>query len=123
MDVLLILIVLQIKHHIADFHIQSYSQTIRKGIYQDLVGVSHTLDHVIGTLLVLLILTPFINISPVMILVCGLIDFIIHYHIDWIKVKFGSKDFSNPRFWQEFGIDQLAHQSTYLLFAYLLINK
>ena len=123
MDTLLILLVLQIKHWYADFYVQSYHQTVRKGIYRDPVGISHTIDHVIGTLIGLVILIPFINISPVMILVCGLIDLIIHYHIDWTKVKFGTKDNTKPRYWREFGADQLAHQLTYLLFTYLLINK
>ena len=120
MDILLILLVLQIKHWYADFWVQTYNQTVRKGIYRDPVGISHTLDHVIGTLTALVILIPFIDISPITILVCGLLDLIIHYHVDWTKVKFGSKDITNPQYWREFGADQLAHQLTYLLFAYLL---
>jgi len=123
MDTLLILLVLQIKHWYADFYVQSYNQTVRKGIYRDPVGISHTLDHVIGTLTALVILIPFINISPVTILLCGLLDLIIHYHVDWTKVKFGSKDITQTRYWREFGADQLAHQLTYLLFAYLLTHR
>jgi len=123
MDILLILLVLQIKHWYADFWVQTYNQTVRKGIYRDPVGISHTLDHVIGTLTALVILIPFINISPITILLCGLFDLIIHYHVDWTKVKFGSKDITNPRYWREFGADQLAHQLTYLLFAYLLTQR
>jgi len=123
MDILLILLVLQIKHWYADFWVQTYNQTVRKGIYRDPVGISHTLDHVIGTLTALVILIPFINISPITILVCGLLDLIIHYHVDWTKVKFGSKDITNPQYWREFGADQLAHQVTYLLFAYLLTQR
>jgi len=66
---------------------------------------------------------PFIGISPMIILICGLIDLVVHYHVDWLKVKFGSKDITNPQYWREFGADQLAHQLTYLLFAYLLVNR
>jgi hypothetical protein len=123
MDTLLILLVLQLKHWYADFWIQTYAQTVRKGIYRDPVGISHTIDHVIGTLVALVMLLPFINISPIMILLCGAIDLIVHYHVDWLKVRFGCKDNTNPRYWREFGADQLAHQLTYLLFAYLLINR
>jgi hypothetical protein len=123
MDILLILIALQIKHYIADFWIQSYAQTIKKGIYWDPIGFSHTLDHVIGTLVALAVLMPFMTISPAMVLVCGIIDLIVHYHVDWLKVKFGSKDITKPQYWREFGADQFAHQLTYLLFAYLLINR
>ena len=123
MDTLLIILILQFKHWYADFYIQSYHQTVRKGIYRDPVGISHTLDHVIGTLTALVILIPFINISPITILVCGLLDLVVHYHVDWLKVKFGSKDITQTRYWREFGADQLAHQLTYLLFAYLLVNR
>jgi hypothetical protein len=123
MDTLLIILVLQIKHWYADFYVQSYNQTVRKGIYRDPVGISHTIDHVIGTLTALVILIPFINISPITILLCGLLDLIIHYHVDWTKVKFGSKDINTPQYWREFGADQLAHQLTYLLFAYLLTHR
>jgi len=123
MCILLILSLLQIKHYIADFWIQSYDQTVRKGIYRDPVGISHTLDHVLGTLLALLAAGLAFDLNPQIILLCGLIDLIVHYHIDWIKVRFGSKDITNPRFWREFGADQFAHQLTYLLFAYLLINR
>ena len=123
MDTLIILAALQIKHWYADFYVQTYAQTVKKGIYWDPVGFSHTIDHVVGTLAVLLILTPFISISPVMILLCGLIDLVIHYHIDWSKVRFGCKDITNPRYWREFGADQFAHQLTYLLFVYLLIDS
>ena len=123
MDTLLILAALQIKHYIADFWIQSYAQTIKKGIYWDPIGFSHTLDHVIGTLVALAVLMPFVSISPAMVLVCGVIDLIAHYHVDWLKVRLGCKDIAKPRFWREFGADQFAHQLTYLLFAYLLINR
>jgi|TARA_R110000868_G_scaffold394670_2_gene666053 hypothetical protein len=122
MDIIVLVLLLQAKHWYADFWIQSYAQTVRKGIYRDWVGISHTVDHVIGTLLALLIASLFVKLSPILILLCGVLDMIIHYHIDWIKVRFGTKDITTTRYWREFGVDQFAHQLTYILFIYILIT-
>jgi len=39
---------------------------------------------------------------------------IYHYLIDYIKVKYGSKDNTTPLYWNQFGLDQLAHQLSYV---------
>jgi hypothetical protein len=49
------------------------------------------------------------------------VEAVIHYHIDWTKVKFGIKDITKPMFWTQFGLDQLAHQITYILMAWFLL--
>jgi hypothetical protein len=55
------------------------------------------------------------------ILLVTVIEGVIHYHIDWAKVHFGIKDQTKPLFWNQFGLDQLAHQLTYLgLAAWIL---
>ena len=123
MDALLILLLFQTKHWWIDFWIQSYQQTVCKGIYGNPVGISHTLEHVIGTLITLLILCLFIPISITTILVVSLCDCILHYHIDWIKMRYGVKNIQTSRFWREFGLDQYAHQLTYLFFAYYIISR
>jgi hypothetical protein len=42
--------------------------------------------------------------------------------IDYTKVKYGCKDNTKPQFWNQFGLDQLAHQASYLLIvAFLLV--
>jgi hypothetical protein len=123
MDTLILIAVFQIKHWYADFVIQTYAQTVRKGIYRDLVGISHTLDHVAGTLLALVVACFFMSISVPMILCIGILDGILHYHIDWTKVRFGTKNMQTPLFWQQFGHDQLAHQASYLLYIYLILLK
>ena len=121
MKVLVLLFLFQIKHWYADFMIQTYAQTVRKGIYGDPVGISHTLDHVVGTVSILLFASFFIKISVPMIIIIGALDCIIHYHIDWFKVYYGTKDTNIALFWQQFGHDQLGHQLTYLLFGLMLI--
>ena len=114
--------VLQVKHYVADFVIQTYAQTVRKGIYRDPVGISHSVDHVIGSLIGLFLASFIVTISlPYTVLLC-IIEGILHYHIDWVKVHFGIKDITKPLFWNQFGMDQLAHQLTYLGMIYLLLS-
>jgi len=121
-EILLILCLLQIKHCYADFVMQTYVQTVRKGIYCDLIGISHSLDHVACSLLVLLAASFFVPMAVPTIIALCLAEGVIHYHIDWTKVHFGCKDNTKPRFWTEFGIDQLAHQLTYIGMIYILLD-
>lgn len=118
---LLLLFLFQIKHYYADFVIQTYEQTVRKGIYRDLIGISHSLDHVWTSLVALSIFNIFNPISAGSILIICLLEGILHYHIDWIKVHYGCKDIAKPIFWNQFGIDQLAHQLTYLVIVWYLL--
>jgi hypothetical protein len=114
MEILILLFLLQVKHYYADFVIQTYAQTVRKGIYRDLCGISHSLDHM-WTSLVVLLAFSFVHPIPVgVMLLATAIEGVIHYHIDWVKVHFGIKDQTKPLFWNQFGIDQLAHQITYI---------
>jgi hypothetical protein len=123
MDGIVIMLLLQIKHWYADFWIQTYHQTVYKGVYGNPVGISHTLEHTIGTVLALLIANSFVPISVSVIILLSLLDFIIHYHVDFVKVKYGIKDNKTTRYWREFGLDQLAHQLTYILITYIIISR
>lgn len=118
MEILLLLTLFQIKHYYADFVIQTYQQTVRKGIYKDLIGISHSLDHAWTTMIALLIYNIFFPVSAFAIIIIAVIEGIAHYHIDWTKVYYGSKDITKPVFWNQFGLDQLAHQLTYILIAW-----
>lgn len=121
-EILLVMLALQIKHYVADFVIQTYAQTVRKGIYRDLVGISHSMDHVVGSLIALFAASFFVKISLPMVIAICFIEGIIHYHIDWAKVHYGCKDITKPVFWNQFGLDQLAHQLTYLGMIAILIS-
>jgi hypothetical protein len=121
MDILALLLLLQIKHCYADFVLQTYMQTVKKGVWMDPVGISHTLDHVYCSLIALLVFSLFVPLSAFSILLVSLVEGVIHYIVDYSKVKYGSKDNTKPIFWTQFGLDQLAHQATYLaMVAYLL---
>lgn len=121
MDAIALMLLFQLKHWYVDFWIQTYQQTVGKGIYGDLIGVSHTLEHVIGTIIILLVFSIFVPVSPYAIAIVAVLDFIIHYHVDYVKMHYGTKDNRTTRYWREFGLDQLAHQLTYIGFVTFLI--
>jgi hypothetical protein len=121
MDILLLLLLLQIKHWYADFVVQTYMQTVKKGVWLNPVSISHSLDHVYSTLAVLLIFSLFVPTSGILIIILAFVEGIIHYVIDFVKVKYGCKDNTKPLFWNQFGLDQLAHQICYLLIVCLIL--
>jgi len=121
MELLILLLLLQIKHCYADFVLQTYMQTVKKGVWMDPVGISHTLDHIYCSLIALLLFSLFVPLNAFSILLVSLVEGVIHYLVDYTKVKYGSKDNTKPLFWTQFGLDQLAHQATYLaMVAYLI---
>ncbi len=117
MEILLLLLLLQIKHWYADFKIQTYMQTVKKGVWLDPIGMSHTADHIWGTLVVLMIFNFICPVSGPAILIIAVTEGIYHYMVDYTKVKYGCKDNTKPQFWNQFGLDQLAHQISYLAIA------
>jgi len=122
MEIILLLFLLQIKHCYADFVIQTYKQTVHKGIYRDPIGISHSVDHVWTSLVALLVFSFFYATNPFTIIWLCLGEGILHYHIDYVKVHYGSKDNTKPLFWAQFGYDQLAHQLTYLVMVVFLLK-
>ena len=117
MEILLLLLLLQIKHWYADFKIQTYMQTVKKGVWLDPIGVSHTVDHIYCSLIALLIFSFVHPLSVSATLIIAFTEGIYHYLVDYIKVKYGIKDNTKPLFWNQFGLDQLAHQVSYLAIA------
>ena len=109
MIALFLLTLLLIKHWYIDFVDQSQEEVDHKGIYLDWVGVKHSSKHGVATAILILIVAPL----PIA-LVLGAIDFLIHYHVDYIKMRYGCRDISKPLFWNQLGLDQLAHQLTYI---------
>lgn len=121
MEILALLTLLQIKHWYADFKIQTYMQTVKKGVWLDPIGISHTLDHIWCSLVALLVFSLIIPINAQLIIPIVFVEGILHYTIDFTKVKYGCKDNTKPLFWNQFGLDQLAHQVCYMAMAYILI--
>ena len=107
----------QIKHFIVDFPLQNDAHLANKGKYGNFTGIGHSLLHGIGTMVCL---APFLANSLLLMLLLGLLDFAVHYHVDWAKTKFGCKDIKQKAFWNQLGLDQLAHQLTYVIILFLV---
>ena len=117
--VFIILILLQIKHWYIDFVNQTMEEVHGKGIYGNWSGIKHSLKHGLATALIFFLFAP-IDIA----LMIGILDFIIHYHVDWAKININKKynyTVEQPKFWAWLGADQLAHQITYIGLAYSLL--
>jgi hypothetical protein len=110
-ELLILLTLFQIKHFICDFPLQKPYQFLNKGIYGHFGGILHAFIHGLGTVMILSFFTPHAAIFAT-------IDMILHYHIDWAKVKinkyYGLKADNSEKFWWLLGLDQMLHQLTYI---------
>lgn len=124
--ILAVLIGLQAKHFLFDFVFQSDWQVRNKGLYGHPGGLVHSGMHALGTLVVMGLATLFGTITMVAALALAAADFLIHYHIDWVKSKLSQRLQLTPDrqgFWIALGADQAAHQLTNLglMIAYFLL--
>jgi hypothetical protein len=115
--VLIILLLLQIKHFICDFPLQTDLHIAAKGQYGNFYGIEHSVFHGFGTALAFSFFVP-LHIA----IVLSLLDVVLHYHIDWIKSNYGCKGMKDKLFWTHLGLDQLAHQMCYLIYVYLFLS-
>lgn len=116
------IIVLLVKHTIADYFLQYQFQFRNKGSYGHPGGLIHCAIHVTLTLPVFLLLPP-ATMTLALVIIAG--EFVIHYHMDWSKeqlIKHYGLEQNNPYFWYLFGIDQLVHSITYVAIIALLIR-
>ena len=109
------LFLLFVKHFVIDFIMQTDAMVKGKGIYGNLSGILHSLQHGIGTLFVCVICIA----QPYYWVVIPLADMFLHYHIDYCKMRFGCRDVTQPKFWHQLGLDQFLHYTCYLAFAAL----
>lgn len=112
---LFLLVPLQIKHWYIDFVNQSAAEVASKGIYGDRAGIYHSLKHGIGTAICFALVLGSVGFEVALLI--GIIDFILHYHIDWLKMNYGNRDINNPAFWNHLGLDQMAHQLCYIAYT------
>ncbi len=117
---LLLLLLFQVKHFLADFLWQTDWMFLNKGRYGHPGGLAHAGLHAVFTAVVLL----FAPAPLGLLLALVALEFVIHYHVDWSKDHFtrrGSYTVEEKGFWVLFGLDQGAHQLTYVLLLYLLV--
>ncbi|HSR02285.1 MAG TPA: DUF3307 domain-containing protein [Methylophilaceae bacterium] len=107
-----------IKHFICDFPLQMFPWLYKnKGKYLHPGGIVHASLHGIGTMIVL---GYFLNFK--LALFMGLLDLLLHYHIDWAKMNlsrhYNLKPDNSEWFWLLLGFDQFLHHLTYFAIIY-----
>jgi hypothetical protein len=114
------LAVLQVKHLVCDYYLQTTRQTENKGIYGHPDGLVHSGIHVAGTAFVFAVYpTPLLAALAILF---G--EFVVHYHIDWLKSVIGRRfgwTTRDRQYWWALGTDQFAHQATYLVIVLILV--
>lgn len=116
LEVFIILILLQIKHWYIDFVNQTDEEVAHKGDYLDWRGCRHSVKHGVATFLILFLFAP-----TGWAVFLAVLDTVLHYHIDWLKMNKGNRDISTKQFWMHLGLDQMSHQLSYLLIVGILI--
>lgn len=108
-----LLLLLAVKHLIADFVLQSQYILEFRRFYGHPAGLLHTGIHLVGTLIALVI----VGTPPMLIGQMLVVEGLVHYHVDWAKdnfvIKMGITQ-SDRGFWIALGADQMLHQLTYI---------
>ena len=106
-----------VKHFIADFLLQFNYMIEEKGTYLATGGIQHSAIHGILTYFILLYFT-----NPHTASMLALLDFVIHYHIDWAKMNLSrGLTTEDHKFWIWLGFDQMLHYLTYILIIGILL--
>lgn len=114
-----IFLLLLVKHAFVDIGIQSMQGTLNKQNYRSKRAHLHYGTHGIGTVLVFLVC----GIGPITALIAGAIDWIAHWHIDYVKtsaIKSWSVQKNTVKFWWITSADQALHYLTYYMLIILL---
>ena len=112
---LALILALTVKHFLCDFPLQADPWLYgNKGKYGHPGGITHATIHLAGTLIAL----DVCGVTWPAVSVLALADGLIHYHIDFAKMRlnahFGLKPDNSEWFWILLGFDQLLHGLTYI---------
>ena len=117
---LLLITLLSIKHLIIDFPLQPRYQYSNKGKYGHPGGLLHSFLHMVGTVACFWFFAPLS-----LVFLVGLLDGVLHYHIDWAKVNINAKlgwgPTTHEEFWWLLGVDQFLHMITYILLIGMVV--
>lgn len=116
-----VFVILQVKHFICDYPLQTLYQLRNKGTYFHPGGIIHSGLHALFTT------AAFVVAPPSLALGVGIVigEFLLHYHIDWSKeqlIKRKGWVVAGREFWWAIGADQLLHHLTYILIGALLVG-
>jgi hypothetical protein len=113
---------LEFKHFVFDYLVQTPYQFLNKGTYGHPGGLLHAGLQALGTIAAFLAIPP----TPAVGVAIVVGEFIVHYHIDWTKerwLKGGGYRTTEAPYWRIYGLDQLAHQATYVAIAAILVGQ
>ncbi|KIN65523.1 DUF3307 domain containing protein [Sulfitobacter noctilucae] len=115
---LLLLVLLQFKHLVADFFLQTPRMLAGRAAYLHWGRVEHAGLHAILSLIAFVALG-----APVgFVVALCFAEFVVHFHIDWLKGYHSEKKPYGPdeaRYWYAFGVDQMMHQLTYVAMLWI----
>ena len=97
--IFILLALLFVKHWYIDFVNQTNEEVQWKGTYLDWRGVKHSVKHGLATIAILFTVT---SLNSVDVISFGILDFVLHYHIDWAKININRKKnytIEMPQFW------------------------
>ena len=113
LSALILIALLLVKHLFADFFLQTGRMLINRGQYLHFGRVQHAAVHAgLSAICFILVGAPI----KFVILIC-LAEGVLHFHIDWLKGRHADHTGYTPTdagYWRALGIDQLAHQLTYV---------
>ena len=117
-SVLVLLTLLQVKHMLADFFLQTRRMLTGRDEYMHMGRMQHAGLHGLFSIVVFLVM----GAPLVFLLVVCLVETIVHYHIDWLKGWYSAVKGHTPMdgaYWRAFGTDQLMHQLTYVVMIWV----
>lgn len=118
---LIAVFILLLKHLVCDYFLQTKYQLVNKGTYGHPGGIIHSGLHILGTAFLFLYITPSAQLGAEILV--G--EFIVHYHIDWLKEQIVKRMRFTPSttgFWWALGVDQFLHGATYVVIAWILMG-
>ena len=111
---LVLLFLLQAKHMLADFFLQTPRMLRDRGVYAHMGRVQHAGLHALGSVVAMVV----VGVPFWLAVTVSLVEWVAHFHIDWAKGRWSDYKGHGPEhagYWRAFGFDQALHQWTYLV--------
>ena len=113
LQALALIVLLQVKHLFADYFLQTPMMLQNRGKYLHIGRAAHVGVHVLGSVIAFAVVGAPLGMMVAIVAVEGLL----HYHIDYGKGRwsdFANDSPSDASYWRAHGVDQAAHQLTYV---------
>lgn len=115
--VLILLVLLEIKHMLADYFLQTQRMLSGRSEYLHFGRAQHAAVHAVGSIIAFAL----IGTGWLFILLIVLAEWVVHFHLDWAKARYSDIHSLNPTqaaFWRAAGVDQAMHQLTYIVMVW-----